>query len=115
MDQLLEHLWNRGITQIIRIGSRSKSTLLEDVNLRKVARDIERTKAEKQEAYKNGTRLTNAEKEIKSCLDGMKTATSAKAIQDYLVERGESTLHDTIFGAQAEGLHQRWSHCGWRG
>ncbi|KAI1129725.1 hypothetical protein F5Y10DRAFT_290554 [Nemania abortiva] len=102
LDQLLEHLWNRGITQIIRIGSRSKSTLLEDVNLRKVARDIERTKAEKQEAYKNGTRLTNAEKEIKSCLDEMKTATSAKAIQDYLVERGESTLHDAIFGAKAE-------------
>ncbi|KAI1151943.1 hypothetical protein F4825DRAFT_476537 [Nemania diffusa] len=102
LDQLLEHLWDRGITQIIRIGSRSKSTLLKDVNLRKVAKDIERTKAEKQEAYKHGTRLTNVEKEIKSCLDRIKTANSAKAIQDYLVERGEATFHDAIFGAEPE-------------
>ncbi|RYC63358.1 hypothetical protein CHU98_g2843 [Xylaria longipes] len=102
LDQLLEHLWHRGITQIIRIGSRSKSTLLEDVKLKKVAKEIERTKAEKQEAYTHGTKLTNVGKEIKSCLDQMKNATSGAAIKEYLVEYGESTFHDAIFGAEAE-------------
>ncbi|KAI0468176.1 hypothetical protein F4859DRAFT_524665 [Xylaria cf. heliscus] len=102
LDQLLEHLWHRGITQIIRIGSRSKSTLLGDINLKKVAREIERTKAEKHEAYLHGTKLANVEKEIQSCLDRMKTATSATAIKEYLVESGESAFHDAIFGADAE-------------
>ncbi|KAJ8129480.1 hypothetical protein O1611_g4151 [Lasiodiplodia mahajangana] len=102
LDQLLEHLWNRGITQIIRIGSRSKSTLLEDVNLRKVAREVERTRAEKQEAFKHGNTLTNVEKEIKSCLHQMNTADSAQAIQDYLIKIGETALHNAIFGAEAE-------------
>ncbi|TGJ86316.1 hypothetical protein E0Z10_g2456 [Xylaria hypoxylon] len=102
LDQLLEHLWHRGITQIIRIGSRSKSTLLEDVNLRKVARGVERTKAERQEAYKHGNKLTSVETKIRSCLDQMENATSAKAIKEYLPQCGQLTLHNAIFGAEAE-------------
>ncbi|KAI1744928.1 hypothetical protein F4680DRAFT_455897 [Xylaria scruposa] len=97
-----KHLWHRGITQIIRIGSRSKSTLLENVTLKKVAKEIERTKAEKKEAYTHGTKLTNIGKEIKSCLDQMETATSATAIKEYLVECGNSAFCDAIFGAEAE-------------
>ncbi|KAI0096773.1 hypothetical protein GGR51DRAFT_578672 [Nemania sp. FL0031] len=102
LDQLLEHLWNRGITQIIRIGSRSKSTLLQDVNLKKVAREVERTRAEKQEAFKHGNALTNVEKEIKACLEQMKTANSAQAIQNHLIESSETTFHNAIFGTEAE-------------
>ncbi|KAI0451030.1 hypothetical protein F5B21DRAFT_528337 [Xylaria acuta] len=93
---ILCHLWHRGITQIIRIG----------VKLKKVAKEIERTKAEKWEAYTHGTKLTNVEKEIKSCLEQMKTTTSATAIKGYLVECGESTFHNAIFGAEAE---QGWT------
>ncbi|KAI1756232.1 hypothetical protein F4782DRAFT_550119 [Xylaria castorea] len=102
LDQLLEHLWHWGITQIIRIGSRSKSTLLQNVNLKKVAKGVERTKAEKQEAYTHGTKLTNVGNEIKSCLDKMKTATSATAIKECLVECGNSIFYNAIFGAEAE-------------
>ncbi|KAI0409117.1 hypothetical protein F4802DRAFT_615645 [Xylaria palmicola] len=103
LDQLLEHLWHRGITQILRIGSRSKSKVLEEVNLRKVAKDVERTKAERQEAYKHGNKLTGIEKEIKDCLNRMELATSAKAIKEYLVQRGQNSLHSAIFGSDAEG------------
>ncbi|KAI3325376.1 hypothetical protein HD806DRAFT_446443 [Xylariaceae sp. AK1471] len=102
LDQLLEHLWHRGITQIIRIGSRSKSTLLEDVNLRKVAKDIERTKAEKQAGGRYWNKLNKVETEVKSCLDRLKIATSGKAIKAYLIECDESSFYSAIFGAEAE-------------
>ncbi|KAI0189092.1 hypothetical protein EV127DRAFT_366835 [Xylaria flabelliformis] len=102
LDQLLEHLWHRGITQIIRIGSRSKSKLLENVNLKMVAKEIERTKAEKKAAWTHGTKLTNVGEEMKSCLNQMETTSSATAIKEYLVECGNSTFCDAIFGAEAE-------------
>ncbi|TRX96057.1 hypothetical protein FHL15_003199 [Xylaria flabelliformis] len=102
LDQLLEHLWHRGITQIIRIGSRSRSILLENVNLKKVAKEIERTKAKKKAAWTHGTKLTNVGEEMKSCMNQMETATSATAIKKYLVECGNSTFCDAIFGAEAE-------------
>jgi hypothetical protein len=97
----LEHLWHRGITQIIRIGSRSKSTLLE-VNLRKVAKNIERTKAEKKEAGRHFSKLKKFETEVKSCLDKMKMATSAKSIKSYLTKCDEATFCSAIFGAEPE-------------
>lgn len=37
LDQLLEHLVDSGVKQVIRIGSRSKSERLSNLNLRVVA------------------------------------------------------------------------------
>ncbi|GAW26609.1 putative zinc finger domain-containing protein [Rosellinia necatrix] len=102
LDQLLEHLWHRGITQIVRIGKRSKSTLLEDVNLKKLAQDIERTKEEKRDAYHQVIKLVAIENEFQACLDRMKNATSAKAIKEHLGRCGESALQTAIFGTEAE-------------
>jgi len=47
LDQLLEHLVDHGVDQIIRIGSRSKSEKLEKLNLKHVVREAERTAIEK--------------------------------------------------------------------
>lgn len=48
LDQLLEHLLEDGNTNVIRIGSQSKSERLKDLNLRDVARAFDRTRGEKQ-------------------------------------------------------------------
>lgn len=47
LDQVLEHLHQDGVKNIIRIGSRSQSEVLSNVNLRTVAKDAEKTKKEK--------------------------------------------------------------------
>lgn len=53
LDQLLEDLLDDKITtQIIRIGSQSKSERLQPLNLRTVARQIDKTRLEKQEQWK---------------------------------------------------------------
>jgi hypothetical protein len=39
LDQLLEHLVKDGVMQVIRLGSRSKSDLLQNLTLRHVAEE----------------------------------------------------------------------------
>ncbi|KAE8358023.1 hypothetical protein BDV27DRAFT_169851 [Aspergillus caelatus] len=53
LDQLLEDLLDNEITtQIIRIGSQSKSEKLQPLNLRTVVRQIDKTRLEKEEQWK---------------------------------------------------------------
>ncbi|KAK8064422.1 nf-x1 finger and helicase domain containing protein [Apiospora phragmitis] len=46
LDQLLEHLVDEGVEQVIRIGSRSKSSRLESLNLRTISKNADRTRSE---------------------------------------------------------------------
>jgi len=46
LDQLLEHLVKNEVEQLIRLGSRSKFELLQDLNLRHVFQQVEQTKIE---------------------------------------------------------------------
>ncbi len=46
LDQLLEHLVKNGVEQLIRLDSRSKFELLQDLNLRHVFQQVEQTKIE---------------------------------------------------------------------
>lgn len=52
LDQLLEHLIKDGVDQIIRIGSRSKSEVLQNLNLNFLTQQIEQTKTEKSEKWR---------------------------------------------------------------
>ncbi|QPC76767.1 hypothetical protein HYE68_007519 [Fusarium pseudograminearum] len=47
LDQLLEHLLDDGIKSIIRMGSRSKSERLQNLNLRTIAKEASLTKSER--------------------------------------------------------------------
>ncbi|KAF6804351.1 hypothetical protein CSOJ01_10269 [Colletotrichum sojae] len=53
LDQLLEHLVDGGVKNIVRIGSRSKSERLGPVNLRQVVKDMTRTKMEGKALYES--------------------------------------------------------------
>ncbi|KAH1431760.1 hypothetical protein KXW75_002505 [Aspergillus fumigatus] len=75
LDQLLEALIDKGVTsQIIRIGSQSKSDKLRALNLRHIAKDAEKTKRERQDQYRLHC-------EIETCEDKFSTL---KINQDLL-------------------------------
>ncbi|KAF4244417.1 hypothetical protein CNMCM6805_008669 [Aspergillus fumigatiaffinis] len=75
LDQLLEALIDKGVTsQIVRIGSQSKSDQLRPLNLRHIAKDAEKTKRERQEQYRLHC-------EIEACEDKFSTL---KINQDLL-------------------------------
>lgn len=102
LDQLLEHLWDGGVKQIIRIGSRSKSSILADLNLRTVGKDADRTRSEKKSSWQTATTLAQAEAGMKSYFMGVRSATIAQRVKDNIKTRAPQ-LHDAIFGAEEDG------------
>ena len=84
LDQFLEHLLADGTEQLIRMGGSSKSSILEPLNLRNVASDMERTKLEKSEAWECRKRLQEAGEEVSTLLSELKRADTLVTIRDHL-------------------------------
>ncbi|KAI1659371.1 P-loop containing nucleoside triphosphate hydrolase protein [Daldinia decipiens] len=101
LDQLLEHLFNGGVEQIIRIGSRSKSAVLTNLNLRNVGKEMERTKSERNASWKSTASLKGAEDEMKAYLTELKASTTHKRIKEH-IKASESPFYDAIFGIEEE-------------
>ncbi|GME50786.1 nf-x1 finger and helicase domain protein [Neofusicoccum parvum] len=98
LDQLLEHLVHAGISQIIRVGSRSKSEALEPLMLRNVARKMEGTKAEKRVAWELGSKLQSDESEIEDLITALSKADSWSSVKQYLANH-YAHHHDQLFGS----------------
>ncbi|KAF2434363.1 hypothetical protein EJ08DRAFT_513978 [Tothia fuscella] len=108
LDQLLEHLVKAEIKQIVRIGSRSKSEVLKDCNLREVVKKAQRSKAE-------GRRLWELHSQREELVSGrlhratgdINRADSHATLKDYLRRRWPEHA-DHIFGREkdTEGFEQ---------
>jgi hypothetical protein len=86
LDQILEHLVDAEVKQVIRIGSRSKSERLIPLNLRTVAQNQDLTKLEKRERYQYRKELERYGKTINATLDGMYNAYSDQCVMAFLKE-----------------------------
>lgn len=84
LDQLLEHLWNDGIRQIIRLGSRSKSEILQKSNLHVVSKDVDPTKQEKHDKWQYNQQIATLIEDIRAILAGLNEPSSWKNVRDYL-------------------------------
>ncbi|KAK2755769.1 hypothetical protein FQN54_005919 [Arachnomyces sp. PD_36] len=84
LDQLLEHLVKGGVKQVIRIGSRSKSELLAECTLRKVASKMEKTKTEKTRMYELYQALEALEEDLENLFGELARADSLGTIRDHL-------------------------------
>ncbi|TID20778.1 3'(2')-5'-bisphosphate nucleotidase [Venturia nashicola] len=96
LDQLLEHLHHAGVKQIIRIGSGCKSEVLQDCNLRSVARTEQRTKHEKSSFFRL---RKEKEKEVDpqfSILNTINDSHSPTALKGFLLLRWPHH-HDELF------------------
>ncbi|KAL8857169.1 MAG: hypothetical protein Q9178_006224 [Gyalolechia marmorata] len=76
LDQLLEHLVLNGVEQVVRIGSRSKSELLKNVNLYDLAQQVAQSKYESHEKYILNQLLTSSMGEIASLSKELNALTS---------------------------------------
>lgn len=103
LDQLLEHLLDADIKQIVRIGSRSKSERLEDVNLRVVARQAARTKAEKRALWESENALEQQAIIITNSLRELSSCHSNRAIERYL-ENTYPQHYSALLGVDEDGF-----------
>ncbi|QDS72075.1 hypothetical protein FKW77_003074 [Venturia effusa] len=107
LDQLLEHLHHAGVDQIVRIGSKSKSEVLQDCNLRAIARNEQRTKHEKQsvwQLHQEREKVVHPQFEV---LDTINNANSPTALKNFLQLRWPHH-HDQLFeqSIDADGFQE---------
>ncbi|EAU30027.1 predicted protein [Aspergillus terreus NIH2624] len=101
LDQLLEALIDKGVTsQIVRIGSRSKSERLQQFNIRKVAQNIDRTRLEKSSQWSLYGELKKYTKDFDAL--GLRETTTATRLRAYLREN-YSQHYSALFGEDDDG------------
>ncbi|RBR18872.1 uncharacterized protein FIESC28_05794 [Fusarium coffeatum] len=121
LDQLLEHLLDDGTKRIIRIGSRSKSERLQNLNLRAIARGMPLTKSEKSSLWEAEKDIREHVEDGKELLKQLADCQSWKAIK-FLLASEYPRQHAELFGEDQDGwqtvIHQsemvidRWLQSG---
>ncbi|KAI0118538.1 hypothetical protein F4776DRAFT_258264 [Hypoxylon sp. NC0597] len=108
LDQLLVHLKRDGV-KIVRIGSRSKSEELENLNLRVVAQGAERTKAEKAALWKGRSARDEFELSITKVIKELASCQEPSTIRSYL-ENSHPQHYKSLFGLEDEGGWEQQRH-----
>ncbi|KAI9889600.1 MAG: hypothetical protein M1814_005107 [Vezdaea aestivalis] len=86
LDQLLEHLVKDGVKQLIRLGSRSKSEILQNFNLRYISKEFSSTKVEGYEKSQLYESLNIALDEIEVLMADLRKPGCWDNIKNYLEE-----------------------------
>ncbi|CAF9942307.1 hypothetical protein IMSHALPRED_003470 [Imshaugia aleurites] len=107
LDQLLEHLVKDGVDQLIRLGSRSKSELLQDLNLHHVSKEARPTKVEGYEKYQLYGELDIVLTEIEELMPSLMDPAHWNNIKDYLAQH-HSGHFEQLFGRgfDADGFQE---------
>jgi hypothetical protein len=107
LDQFLEHLVKDGVKQVIRLGSQSKSDLLQNLNLRYVAQDIVPTRTEKHDRWQHNRDIREVLTEIEEILSGLNNPKSWTNVQAYLAETNIMHFKELFGkGVDAEGFQE---------
>ncbi|KAL7762647.1 hypothetical protein ACKLNR_009182 [Fusarium oxysporum f. sp. zingiberi] len=110
LDQLLEHLLDDGTKSIIRIGSRSKSERLQNLNLRSITKGMLLTKSEKSGLWEAERDIREHVQDGKDLLKELADCQSWKAIKTFLA-LDYPLQHAELFGEDQDGwqtvIHQQ--------
>lgn len=98
LDQLLEHLVKDGVEQLIRLGSRSKSELLHDLNLHNISKEVKSTKVEGHEKYLLYETLDSVLDDIEELMPGLNDPAHWSNVKEYLQHCHNSHFHQ-LFGS----------------
>lgn len=109
LDQLLEHLLDAKVNQIIRIGSRSQSKRLSNLNLRVVAKTFQSTKTEKKERYRLKKEVEAEGFQMAIILSELQNVGHQMSIEAYLL-RTNPDYHRQLFTLVDESGFQIVDH-----
>jgi len=107
LDQLLEHLVKGGVKQVIRLGSRSKSEVLQDLTFRNVAQGVVPTKTEKHDKWEHNRDIGETLREIEDILSGLNNPKSWTNIQAHLIRTHNRHFKELFAkGVDEEGFQE---------
>lgn len=101
LDQLLEHLVKDDIEGIIRIGSRSKSDLVQRLNLREAMQSEERTSTEKRRFGLNKAEIESYSDEMKPLLENLMNHDHPKIVRN-LLQRKFPEQHRQLYDTEKD-------------
>lgn len=84
LDQLLEHLLDLGVDGVLRMGARSKSERLQQLNLQVIAEKMDMTKSEKQTNWQQGKTMREVEQNLQQLLRRLASCDTPASIREYL-------------------------------
>ncbi|KAF2793162.1 hypothetical protein K505DRAFT_350116 [Melanomma pulvis-pyrius CBS 109.77] len=107
LDQLLEHLVNGGVKQVIRLGSRSKSEILQNLTLHNVAKEAVPTKTEKHDKWEHNRDIGEIMEGLQDTLMGLNNPKSTTNIRAHL-ERNHYQHFRELFtkGVDEDGFRE---------
>jgi len=94
LDQLLESLVRDNVRQVIRIGSRSKSEMLQKLNLQHVSQEIDTTKIERHRKWECHKALDADLLEIDKLLTLLNDSNSEKSVKGHLERNYPEHFHE---------------------
>ena len=97
LDQLLEHLIKDGVEQLVRLGSRSKSELLQELTLHHISKEIRPTKTEGYERHLLYDRLDVVLDEIEELMPDLRDPAHWSNLKNYL-ETHQYSHFQQLFG-----------------
>ncbi|TWU73734.1 hypothetical protein ED733_000742 [Metarhizium rileyi] len=86
LDQLLDHLLDAGVDGVIRIGSRSKSEKLVNLNLQSIVKQFEKTKSESAKLGKAEGGIKHVVQQVGDHLRRLEACGSWSALKEHLQE-----------------------------
>ncbi|TEY28370.1 hypothetical protein BOTCAL_1025g00010 [Botryotinia calthae] len=101
LDQLLEHLVKDGVRQIIRVGSRSKSDLLQNLTLHHVREGEKPTRTEKHDIWEQNRNIDQILREIEDILPWLRNPNSWTNIQAHLMRTHDRHFKE-LFGKEVD-------------
>jgi hypothetical protein len=103
LDQDLEHCLENGIKRIIRIGSRSKSERLQNLNLRWISKSMERTRPEMKERYSRRSEMESNSRYVDVAIRQLLGEDSPDPLKGYLQDNYPE-YHEQFWGIDSEGF-----------
>ncbi|KAK5105870.1 hypothetical protein LTR62_001957 [Meristemomyces frigidus] len=97
LDAVLERSVDDGVSDIVRVGGRSKSERLQDVNLNTLSQRLDLTKTEKSQRWEATRKVTKEVAQINALLEAFDSLGSELAVKDHLLKNHPS-YHLEIFG-----------------
>lgn len=101
LDAILERSVDDAVSRIVRIGGRSKSDRLQDINLRVLSYSIDLTKTEKSQSWELKQIVTQEVEEINKLLEQFRDCKSDVAVKQHLLGKYPH-YHNSIFGNTAD-------------
>ena len=110
LDQMLEHLVDAGVKQIVRIGSRSKSEKLSELNLKEVTKKTVLTKTERSERHGIMREIKQEGRNVIDVLQEVKALGSHQCVEAYLTRTNPEKCEQLFKLVDEEGFESVDQH-----